>query len=154
MNPEIINLKNRPDLKEKAIKWFSSKWGIDEIEYRKSFDEMYSDLSPIPLWFVILGNDGEIAAGCGIIENDFVDRTDLKPYLCALFVEPQYRGNALGGKLLFNARKEAKKGGFENIYLCTDHIGYYEKYGWEYIAIGNHPWGETSRIYQANTKTE
>ncbi len=116
MNPEIINLKNRPDLKEKAIKWFSSKWGVAEIEYRKSFDEMYADISPIPLWFVILGDDGEIAAGCGIIENDFVDRTDLKPYLCALFVEPQYRG-MLGAESCSLTQEKRQKRADLKIYI-------------------------------------
>lgn len=49
----------------------------------------------------------EIIGGCGLIQNNFVDRTDLFPYLCALFVEEKARGNALGAKLLENARIDA-----------------------------------------------
>jgi len=151
---DIVDMRDRPDLREKAVTWFASKWGIDKAEYEKSFEEMYSQNAPLPRWFVALDDKGEIAGGCGMIENDFVDRTDLKPYMCALFVEPEYRGRAFGSNLLAKVRKEAAKSGFEKIYLCTDHIGYYEKYGWEYLAIGNHPWGETSRIYVADAEKE
>lgn len=151
MKFEILDMRYHPQLKDAAVEWFVSKWGIDKKEYEKSFDEMYSAKGSIPLWFIALGERGDIVGGCGVIENDFVDRTDLFPYLCALFIEPEYRGHAFGSRLLARARLEAARGGFDNIYLCTDHVGYYEKYGWEYIAVGNHPWGETSRIYRAKS---
>lgn len=33
---------------------------------------------------------------------------------------------------------------------AIDYIGVYEKYGFQYIGQGYHPWGEESRIYQAD----
>ena len=100
---------------------------------------------------MVLGEDDEIIGGCGLIQNDFVDRTDLFPYLCALFVEEKARGHALGAKLIENARIDGERLGFDKLYLCTDHTAYYEKYGWKYTTTGNHPWGSTSRIYEADT---
>lgn len=47
---------------------------------------------------------------------------------------------------------DAKNAGFIAVYLCTDHIGYYEKYGFEYIGDGYHPWKEISRIYKFTLK--
>ena len=43
---------------------------------------------------------------------------------------------------------DAIKAGFAKLYLCTDTVNLYERYGFEYLAQGWHPWGETSRIYQ------
>ncbi|NLG25403.1 MAG: GNAT family N-acetyltransferase, partial [Clostridiales bacterium] len=46
------------------------------------------------------------------------------------------------------AARDARLAGFLSLYLVTDHVGYYEKYGFAHIGVGYHPWGETSRIYR------
>jgi len=88
-----------------------------------------------------------------LITNDFVSRMDIWPYICALYIEEPFRGHALGARLLDHARTEAARLGFNAAYLCTDHIGYYEKYGFEYIGQGFHPWGESSRLYRTPCPT-
>mgnify|MGYP001064746619 CR=1 FL=1 len=50
------------------------------------------------------------------------------------------------------AKMDTKEAGFEYLYLCTEHIDYYEKYDFQYIGQGYHPWGEESRIYQFELK--
>jgi len=65
-------------------------------------------------------------------------------------MEENYRGKSLGEKLLFKMNEDARNAGFDKLYLCTNHIGYYEKYGFSYIGDGYHPWGSSSRIYQTN----
>ncbi|MFX3625141.1 MAG: GNAT family N-acetyltransferase [Ectobacillus sp.] len=76
---------------------------------------------------------------------------DLYPWICALYIEESYRGRALGETLLLHIKADAKKAGFNKVYLCTGHVGYYEKYGFSYIGNGYHPWGISSRIYESNT---
>lgn len=93
-----------------------------------------------------------IVAGAGLIPNDFISRMDLMPWLCALYVEEPWRGHALGERLIRHLRSDAARMGFRQLYLCTDHIGYYERYGFKYVAQGWHPWGESSRIYAARTE--
>ena len=39
-------------------------------------------------------------AGAGVISNDFHNRRDLAPNLCALFVEPAYRRQGIARRLL------------------------------------------------------
>jgi len=151
MKNKIISVKSNPAYTERAIDWFASKWGIDRKEYEKSFADCINKNERLPQWYLALNDFDEIAGGCGLIQNDFIDRTDLFPYLCALFVEEKARGFALGSRLLEFARTEGGRFGFKKLYLCTDHTTYYEKYGWRYIATGIHPWGDTSRIYEADT---
>ncbi|MBF7091556.1 hypothetical protein IUY40_08385 [Flavobacterium sp. ALJ2] len=57
-------------------------------------------------------------------------------------------GNSYGSLLIEKAKHDSKKAGFNNLHLCTDHVSFYEKYGFNYIGQGHHPWGEESRIYQ------
>jgi len=90
----------------------------------------------------------EIVGGYGLIDNDFMIDTDLCPWLCALYVEPDRRGQSLGAKLLGHSRIEAGKLGFAKVYLNTDHVGYYEKYGWRYIEDFTHGSGDEVRVYE------
>lgn len=143
----IISVLENPEYTQKAFEYIFSKWG-SENTYNVYKDNISHCAVPFPNWYLLMDNGSPI--GCaGLISNDFISRGDLYPWLCALYIEDDYRGNAYGNLLIEKIKKDAAKFGFKNLYLCTDHIGYYEKYGFSYIADGYHPWGESSRIYQA-----
>ncbi len=147
---EVISIKKSPEYKDRAIKYLQSKWASPNS--MKVYDDCITNcittLSPLPQWYLLIDNDRII--GCaGLITNDFISRMDLYPWVCAVFIEEEYRGNAYGSLLIEQAKIDAKAGGFSHLYLCTDHIGYYEKYGFKYIGTGYHPWGDSSRIYDA-----
>ena len=94
--------------------------------------------------------DGSIVAGCGIIENDFHDRPDLAPNLCALYVEEPFRGRGIARRLLAHARAEAARMGYERLYLVTDHRRFYERCGWEYLGEAHEDDGAPIRLYGAS----
>ena len=37
--------------------------------------------------------------------------------------------------------------GFETLYLLTDHTGFYERYGWQFLCMVRGDEGELSRMY-------
>ena len=55
---------------------------------------MYGSLSQIMQqntgWYLCLDSEC-IVGGLGVIENDFHDRKDLKPNVCAVYTEKEYR---------------------------------------------------------------
>ncbi|MDO4557330.1 MAG: GNAT family N-acetyltransferase [Lachnospiraceae bacterium] len=71
-----------------------------------------------------------------------------KLLICAVFISEQQRGNNYAELLINKAKDDSKIFGFKKLYLSTDHVGYYEKFGFKYIGQGYHPWNEESRIYQ------
>jgi len=145
---KVISVRENPEIKNKAIKYFQNNWkSVLPIIYKDSIDHCVNAINPLPQWYLL--EKGNNIIGCaGLITNDFISRMDLYPWICAVFIEQDYRGSAYGSLLIEKAKTDAKEVGFENLYLCTDHIGFYEKYGFEYIGQGYHPWDEESRIYK------
>ncbi len=149
---EIISLRNNPEKLKLFCSSFSNFWGKPEI-YQDCMANALTASAPLPQWFLMLDRD-EVLGGCGLITNDFISRMDLYPWLCALFVNEKFRHQGLSGQLIEYSASAALDCGFETLYCCTDHIGYYEKYQFEYIGTGYHPWNETSRIYRRHLKKE
>lgn len=150
--PEIISVREHPELAGEIIAFFQRHWASEDsmMVYEDCIRSCLTSDSPLPQWYV-LRLEGKIIAGAGLITNDFISRMDLWPWLAALIVEEEYRGNALGSVLIRHMLDHAAQLGFDRLHLATDHVGYYEKYGFAYLAEGHHPWGESSRIYCADT---
>ena len=129
----FISLRERPELKEAAARWFHEKWGVPEEAYLACMDEYLSGATEYG-WYLCL--DGErIAGGLGVIENDFHDRKDLFPNVCAVYTEEADRCRGIAGALLNLAVEDLRSKGISPVYLVTDHTGFYERYGWEFLCM-------------------
>ena len=137
MNYEYKKLREHPVLLTQAAVWFHEKWGIPLEAYQESMNAM-RESAPVPQWFVCM--DGKrFVGGLGVIENDFHNRPDLAPNVCAVYVEEAYRGQGIAGRLLSLAAEDMHAYGVDTLYLLTDHTAFYERYGWEYLcaALGD-----------------
>ena len=143
---QYITLRQRPDLAARAAKWFHEKWGVPEEAYLECIDA-YLDRETEYGWYLCL--DGEkIIGGLGVIENDFHDRKDLAPNVCAVYTEEAYRKQGVAGKLLNLAVEDMREKGVSPVYLLTDHVGFYERYGWEFFCMAQGDGEERpSRLY-------
>ncbi len=144
----IISVRENPDYTSKAIEYFQRIWASPASMkvYEDSIKNSIDATNPLPQWYLLMEEDAVV--GCaGLITNDFISRMDLYPWVCAIYIDENHRGNNYGSLLMEKAKTDAREGGFSNLYLCTDHVGYYEKYGFEHIGTGYHPWGDSSRIY-------
>ena len=128
-----ITLREMPELKEQAAAWFHSKWGVPEEAYLKCM-EAYLNYETEYGWYLCL-DDGKIAGGLGVIDNDFHNRKDLTPNICALYVEEEYRCQGIAGRLLDIVVRDMKSKNITPVYLITDHTNFYERYGWEFLCM-------------------
>ena len=143
----IVSINDCPAMLEDAVQWFSARWHIPAEAYRDSMTEGLRADAGIPKWYLAMEGD-RIAGGCGIIANDFHDRPDLTPNLCALWVEEEFRCRGIAGELLAQAVSEVCRMGYEKLYLVTDHTSFYERYGWTFLTMVNGDDGRPARLYE------
>ena len=128
-----ITLRQKPEIKDIAASWFHSKWGVPKEAYLECMDSYLNGETELG-WY--LSMDGEkIIAGMGVIENDFHDRKDLTPNVCAVYTEEEYRCRGIAGELLNMVVEDMRNKGISPVYLVTDHTGFYERYGWEFLCM-------------------
>lgn len=142
----LITLRQRPELKEEAAQWFHSKWGVPRQAYLACMEDYLSGKTEYG-WYLCL-DEGKIVGGMGVIENDFHDRKDLSPNVCAVYTEADHRCQGIAGRLLDFVVADCRSKGITPLYLLTDHEGFYERYGWEFYCMAQgdgEP--EMSRLY-------
>lgn len=130
---DYITLRDRAELKNYAAEWFHSKWGVPTEAYLACM-EAYLKKETEYGWYLCMRGD-RIVGGMGVIENDFHDRKDLAPNVCAVYTEKDYRGQGIAGRLLNMVARDMKSKGITPIYLVTEHTGFYERYGWEFLCM-------------------
>lgn len=130
---KYITLRDEPELKDAAAAWFHSKWGVPEQAYLDCMTA-YLNRETEYGWYLCLDGD-RIIGGMGVIENDFHDRKDLTPNVCAVYTEEAFRGQGIAGRLLNIVVEDMRSKGISPLYLVTDHTGFYERYGWEFFCM-------------------
>lgn len=129
----FLTLRQCPEMKQPAANWFHSKWGVPKEAYLECMDAYLQEETELG-WYLCL-QDGQIAGGLGVIENDFHNRRDLTPNVCAVYTEQAHRCQGIAGKLLDLAVEDLRTKGISPVYLLTDHTGFYERYGWEFFEM-------------------
>ena len=97
---------------------------------------------------VLLLTDGdELVSYCTYARLDDIRPTDLTPWIGFVYTFPERRGHRFAGLLFDEVEKIAKSEGVGAVYLSTDHVGLYEKYGFEFLSMMTDFHGNPSRIY-------
>jgi len=145
-NYQYITLREAPEQMLPAAEWFHEKWGVPTEAYLDCM-KAYLNKETVYGWYLCLC-DNRIIGGLGVIENDFHNRKDFTPNVCAVFTEEAHRGKGIAGNLLNLAVEDLRSKGINPVYLVTDHVGFYERYGWEfYCTVQGDGEPDTSRMY-------
>ena len=128
-----INLKDSKKYLEDYVRLCSLEWGSP-----KSDDEVKEKVSSIlsgDKVISVLGlvDDDTLIGFISLFKYDGDERRDLSPWYATMYVKSEFRGKGYS-KLLNDAIiNEARNLGYSKIYLKTDLVNYYEKFGAKYI---------------------
>lgn len=143
----IININSQPQIIPDAVRWFAQKWNIPEDAYAESMQDALVSTTGVPTWIVVMNEDNMIIAGLGIIENDFHQRKDLTPNVCAVYVEEEYRHQGIARTMLNYATELLEQKGIKTCYLITEHNDFYEHCGWAFYGMIPENDGSQTRCY-------
>lgn len=132
-NYEYVTLREQPELLETAAGWFHAKWGVPKEAYLACMTAYLKNKTEYGWYLCLKGR--QIIGGLGVIENDFHNRKDLFPNVCAVYTEEAFRGQGIAGHLLTMVIDDMKSKGISPLYLVTDHTGFYERYGWQFLCM-------------------
>lgn len=120
--------------------WRAGKFLLKLLEER-TFDQTLGGRGKL---FFLLDGDA-VVSFLTLTGQDCVAAPDMTPWIGFVFTFPEYRGKRLAGRLLDHARKCAASTGFPFVYLATDLVGVYEKYGFSY-------WGNRRDIHGGDSR--
>lgn len=142
---KMLSIKENPQLIDFASNWFSQKWGITQKAYQESMQQALQ-AKAVPSWYLCY-DEKQVVGGIGVIENDFHDRKDLAPNVCAVYVEKAYRGQKIAGLMLQFVCQQMSQAGIDTLYLITDHENFYQRYGWQYYGEVKEDSGSMTKMF-------
>ena len=131
-----------------------SNWNAgDFLAYLLEEGKLKDTLGKTALVLMLVDED-ELISFCTFAPLDDIQPTSLSPWIGFVYTFKEYRGNRYVGRLLDYGECLATIMGKENIYISTNHIGLYEKYGYQFLQISKDIEGDDTRIYVKNLQGE
>ncbi len=133
---EILDIKNTKYLDE-YILLCKEEWSdIKTIENKELFIKEHKEkiLNGEKVISILGLTDNNTLLGfISLFKYDGEERKDLTPWYATMYVKKEYRSKGYSKILNDALLKHTKKLGYNKIYLKSDLVNYYEKFGAKYI---------------------
>lgn len=133
----VRSIKDNKGYLKEYFKLSSQEWG--EAYKRDDFEDIIDKRASD----VLNGTNDNIILVLGLFDNDnfigfislfkYDDNYDYTPWYATMYVKSEYRGKHYSKILNDALLDECKKLGYDRIYLKSELVNYYEKFGAKYI---------------------
>ena len=136
-------------LREQIVQgdWRAAKYLYEVLEAGK-LKERYGESTRL----LLLVEDGNLLAFCTLAERDEIveEETEpgMKPWIGFVNTYPEHRGNRYSEKLIQHACELARQEGDGKVYLSSNEVGLYEKYGFVFLKMFHTIWGEETQVFE------
>ena len=124
-----------------ACDWSAAKF-LTGLLKNGTFDETLGGWGHL----LLLTGEDQLVSFLTLTGQDAVRDEALTPWIGFVFTQPECRGHRYAGKLLECAERIASQQGHQRVYIATDHVGLYEKYGYTYLENRMDCWGDDVRV--------
>lgn len=143
---KIYSLFDKKEYIEKYVECCVKEWGNtkDTFEFKEKINRKIKkilDGDDNLISCLVLLDEDSLVGFISLFKTDGEERNDLTPWYATMYVSDNYRGKGYSKVLNDAILKEAKMLGYDKVYLKSDLINYYEKFGAKYIENLNN--GET-----------
>lgn len=133
----ITYLADYPQYLSTVAGWVFDEWGWEmpgsTLESIRAEFSMHLNRERIPLAMLSLV-EGQPVGTASIFLHDMDIRMDLTPWLAAVYVLPEFRGQGIGSQLVRAVEAVATRLQLERLYLFTpDHAAFYARLGWSVL---------------------
>lgn len=123
--------------------WRAAPYLVSLIREKK-FKAEYGGSSKL----LLLTDGDRLISFCTYVEQDEISDPGLTPWAGFVYTFPAFRGLKRMGKLLEHVYALAKADGFKTLYISTEEVGLYEKYGFTFWKTMTNRFGEETRVYR------
>ena len=133
----LVNLRERPQYLQILAEWHHAEWAHlnpgQTLADRIREMEGYLGNEPVPGTWLALEGD-ELLGSAALLEHDMDIHRDRSPWLASVYVAELRRGQGIGSRLVREAMRQARQGGFRELTLYTpDAEAFYARLGWEVL---------------------
>lgn len=142
-------------LREQIVRgdWRAAKYLYEMLE-AGMLKERYGEGTRL----LLLVEDDNLLAFCTLAERDEIveeeTEPDMKLWIGFVYTFPEHRGNRYSEKLIDHACELAKKDGYESVYISSNEVGLYEKYGFVFLKRMHTLWGEETQVFVKELRVE
>ncbi len=133
----ISKLENENSIYMDTIaEWMYDWWGNKDgysLEAMRCFIKHSLGKDRLPHTYIAL-IDQHIAGMFQFSYTDLVCRPDIYPWLCNVYVAPNYRHQGVFKTMMHQVVDCARNVALRELFLYTKHEGLYEKYGWRFVS--------------------
>lgn len=142
---KILEYKNEQFILDyfRECSWCAAKF-LYQLIIENKVEEVLGEKTKL----VVLVDNDKVISFATYAKRDCVKDDTMYPWIGFVYTQKEYRGHRYSQKVIDYIIEKARNDGYSNIYLATDCVGFYEKYGFVFSEEKIDIYGDLSRIYK------
>jgi GNAT superfamily N-acetyltransferase len=130
----ISDLRQQPEFFDTvAMRIWQAWWDAEGASLDYISARLRENMSETQIPFALVAHDGDAFLGTSsVIASDLAERSQLSPWVAAVWVEEAARGHGVGAALVERAAQDCFALDIDRAYLCARPrmLGFYKRLGW------------------------